>query len=120
MLLADDLDEDALLAPPVELAVEDLLPGPEVELTGGHRNDHFTAHHRTFDMRVSVVLACSVVMVLVDRFVWRQALEPDLVVVVRPFSSSLMKTEAVMCIALTRARPSRMLLSRRQSSTCGV
>jgi hypothetical protein len=38
----------------------------------------------------------------------------------RPGSSSLMKTEAVMCIALTSARPSRMPLSRKQSSTCGV
>ncbi len=83
MLLADDFDEDSLLAPAVELAVEDLLPGPEVELSGGHRDDHFTAHHLTFDMRVSVVLACPVVMVLVDRFVRRQVLEPDLVVVMQ-------------------------------------
>src|SRR6266567_5517931 len=85
MLLADDLDEDALLAPAVELAVEDLLPGPEVQLSCGHRNDHFTAHDLTLNMRVGVVLSCSVVMVLVDGFVWRQALEPDLIVVMQSF-----------------------------------
>jgi hypothetical protein len=83
ILFADDLDQDALLASAVELAVEDLLRGPEVELSGGHRNDHFTAHHLTFDMRVSVVLACSIVVVLVDGFVRRQALEPDFIVVMK-------------------------------------
>ena len=57
MLLADDLDEDALLAPAVELAVEDLLPGPEVQLSRGHRNHHFTAHDLTLNMRVGIVLA---------------------------------------------------------------
>src|SRR5438034_10753148 len=82
MLLADDLDKHAFLATAVELAVEDLLPGPEIQLSRGHRNDHFTAHHLTLNMRVGVVLSCSVVMVLVDGFVRRQALEPHLIVVV--------------------------------------
>lgn len=63
-LLADDLDQHALFAAAVELAVEDLLPGPEVQLAGGHRYDHFTAHHLALDMRVSVVFAGSVVMVM--------------------------------------------------------
>src|SRR6185436_699592 len=37
-----------------------------------------------------------------------------------PLSSSLTKTDAVICIALTRQSPSLMPLSRRHSSTCGV
>ena len=30
-LLANDLDQDAFLAPAVEFTVEDLLPGPEIQ-----------------------------------------------------------------------------------------
>jgi len=82
-LLADDLDQHPLLAAAVELTVEDLLPGTEVELSGSHRDHHFTAHHLALDMGVSVVFSSSVVMVLVDRFVRRQVLEPDLVVMMQ-------------------------------------
>ncbi len=68
---------------PSNSPLEDLLPGPEVQLSRGHRNNQFTAHDLTLNMRVGVVLACSVVMVPVDGFVRRQVLEPDLVVVMQ-------------------------------------
>ena len=76
MQFTDDLNQHSLLAAAVEFAVEDLLPGPEVELSGGHRYHHFAAHYLALDMRVGVVLPCSVVMVLADGFVRRQGLEP--------------------------------------------
>src|SRR5437867_1286118 len=82
--LADDLDEHALLAPPVELAVENLLPRPEIELPLRHRHDHLPSHDLALEVRVGVVLAGLVVAVLGDGRVGRQALEPRLVVVVEP------------------------------------
>ena len=60
-LLPDDLDEHALRAPAVELAVEDLLPRPEVELAVGDGHDHLAAHDLALDVRVGVVLAGVVV-----------------------------------------------------------
>jgi hypothetical protein len=30
-----------------------LLPGPEVELSGGHRDDHFTAHDLTLNKLIN-------------------------------------------------------------------
>ena len=38
-LLPDYLDQHALFPPAVEFAVEDLLPGSEVELAAGYRDD---------------------------------------------------------------------------------
>src|SRR6185436_16063304 len=43
--LADDLDQHALPAPAVELAVEDLLPRSEVELPRGDRHHDLATHH---------------------------------------------------------------------------
>ena len=62
-LLADDLDQHALRPAAVELAVEDLLPGPEVELALGDGHDHLSAHHLPLHVGVGVVLAGPVVPV---------------------------------------------------------
>ena len=51
----------------VELAVEDLLPGAEVELAVGDRHDHLAAHDLPLQVGVGVVLAGAVVVVLADR-----------------------------------------------------
>src|SRR5208282_6546283 len=48
--------EHAFVAPPVEFGVENLLPGTEVELAAGHRDDDFVVNDQRFQMRVSVVL----------------------------------------------------------------
>ncbi|SRR5258705_7860963 len=111
MLLADDLDEDALLAPAVELAVEDLLPSSEVQLSRGHRNDHFAAHDLTLNMRVGVVLACSVVMVMVDGFVRRQVLQPDLVVVMQSLLVIVDEDRRLMWRCKLCGAPARFSLS---------
>src|SRR3954447_24457596 len=57
--LADDLDHQPLVAAPVELGVEDLLPGPEVELSLGDRENGLLVHEQVLQMRVPVVLAAT-------------------------------------------------------------
>src|SRR5713226_6402015 len=82
--LADDLDHDALVAPPVEFAVEDLLPRSEIELAVRDGHDHFTAHDLPFVMRVAVVFAGAVVVIaLRRRVIRREPFEPALVVLVQ-------------------------------------
>src|SRR5262245_13413637 len=79
-LLPDHFDQHPFPAPAVELAVEDLLPRPEVESSRRHRHHHLAAHDLALEMRVRVVLAGLVVTVLRGRRMRRQALEPALVV----------------------------------------
>src|SRR6516225_8780240 len=60
---AHHLDDDALPALTVELRVEHLLPGTEIERAAGDRQHHLMTHDRPFEMRVGVVLA-GLVMVI--------------------------------------------------------
>ena len=83
-LFPDDLDQHPLRPMAVELAVEDLLPRPEVELALGDRHDDFAAHDLPFQVGVGVVLAGAVVVVVVRVGVERgQLLQPDAEVVVQ-------------------------------------
>ena len=66
--LADDFDQDSFLSPSVELAVEDLLPGAEVEFAAGHGNNDLPTHDLTFHVRVGIVFS-HVVAILGHRFV---------------------------------------------------
>ena len=50
--------------PAVELAVEDLLPGAEVQLAVGDRNDHLVVDEQVLEVRVAVVLPAPVVPVV--------------------------------------------------------
>src|SRR5262245_56439415 len=59
--LAEDLDQDSLRPAAVELAVEDLLPGAEVELAVGDGDDDLAAHDLPLHVGVGVVLAGAVV-----------------------------------------------------------
>ena len=72
----DHLDQHALLAASVELAVEDLLPGAEVELPVGDRHDHLAAHDLPLEVGVGVVLAGAVVPVALARLERGELLEP--------------------------------------------
>src|SRR5262245_15605610 len=71
--LAEDLDDDPLLPPPVELRIEHLLPRTEVERTLGDREDHLVMHQRALEMRVGIVLT-GLVMAIVPG--GRKLLEP--------------------------------------------
>ena len=55
---------------------------PEIELSAGDRHDDFTAHKRTLEVSVGVVLG-TVVFVLRVRLLGREFLQPFLVVAVQ-------------------------------------
>src|SRR4029453_108249 len=74
-----NLDDDPLASPPVELSVEHLFPGAEVERTGGDGQDHLMPHDGPLQMRVGIVFAS--LMVLVREAGRRQLLEPFLKIV---------------------------------------
>jgi len=80
--LADELDQHPLSPTPVELAVEDLLPGAEVELAARDRHHHLPSHHLALQVRVPVVLPRPVVEVLRDRLVGREPLQPPFIIFV--------------------------------------
>jgi len=61
--LPDDFNQYPLPAVTVEFAVEDLFPGPKVKLAAGNGYDYLSPHHLSLVVRVSIVLAGSVVMV---------------------------------------------------------
>src|SRR5262249_24894551 len=81
--LPDDLDEYAFRPLPIELTVEDLLPGTEIEFAVGDCNHNLMAHHLTLVMCVAVVLPSAVMIIAfgggVER---RQVLQPAGIVLV--------------------------------------
>ena len=79
-LFSDDLNQRALSAAAVKLAVEDLLPRSEVELAAGDGDHHFASHHLPLQVRVRIVFARAVVQVLRGRLVGRKLFEPFLVI----------------------------------------
>src|ERR1051325_7487143 len=76
--LTNNLHQHSLLAAPVELAVEDLLPRPEIELAFAHRDHHLATHHLALHVRVGIVLASPVVHILRDRLERGQGPPPQL------------------------------------------
>ena len=62
-LFANDLDQNALAAPSVELAIKDLLPRAEVEFTRRNRDHNLPPHDLAFHMGIGIVLAVSVMAV---------------------------------------------------------
>lgn len=81
LLFPDDLDQDPLLTFAVELTVEDLFPGAEIEPALRDRDDNLPAHDRAFQVRVGVVLG-GVVPVLAVGLLRGQLLQPGLEVLV--------------------------------------
>lgn len=81
--LPDDLDQHSLITTPVELTVENLLPGAQVQATIGHGHGDIPAHNHSLMMRIAVVLTSAVVQVAVDRGMGRQLLQPALVVLMQ-------------------------------------
>ena len=104
---------------PVELPIKDLFPGAEVEPALGYGHYDLPSHDLPFQMGIGVVFP-HVMAVLRGRFMGGQSFQPAFKILVSPGSSSLINTEAVMCMALIKASPSWIRLSRRHSSTWGV
>src|SRR5262245_22336305 len=63
-LLAEHLYDQPLGPAPVELGVEDLLPGAEVEAAVGDRKNHLVVDEEVLEVGVAVVLAAGVVAVV--------------------------------------------------------
>src|SRR5262245_41452232 len=78
MLFPDHFDEHSFAATAVELAVEDLLPGAEVELAAGDRHHDLAAEELPLEVGVGVVLARVVVAPLRGRLVRRQLVQEPL------------------------------------------
>src|SRR5690349_21040566 len=84
-LLPDDLDQDPLRAPSVELAVEDLLPRAEIELSIGDGHNDLAPHDLPLVVGVGVVLAGAIVVIPRGaRVEGGKPLEPPLVILVEP------------------------------------
>ena len=82
-LFTDVLYQHSLPASPVELAIEDPLPGTKVESAVGHRDDHLAAHDLPLQVGVGVIFARPVVLILTNRRVRCQPFEPHLIIVVQ-------------------------------------
>jgi len=78
--LPDNLHQRPFLAAAIELAVKNLLPGAEIELSVGNGNHHLASHDLAFHVGVGVVLAGTVVQILRDGFVRGQSFEPPVIV----------------------------------------
>ena len=78
--VSDYFDEDPLSATAIEFAVEDLLPGTEVELSIGDRHDDLSAHNGAVKVGVRVIFAGVVMAILPVWFFRREVLEPLLIV----------------------------------------
>src|SRR5918992_3748824 len=63
-LFAQDLDDQPLVPPPVELAIEDRLPGTEIEPPARYGQDDLMVDEQVLEVRVAVVLAPAVVAVV--------------------------------------------------------
>src|SRR5207302_5796945 len=63
-LFPHHLYDETLGAAAIELAVEDLLPRPEVQSPLGDRHHHLVVDEQILEMRVAVVLAATVVAVV--------------------------------------------------------
>ena len=81
-LFPDNLDEDAFMAATVELAVEDLLPGTEVQTPVCDRHHYFTPHYLPLQMGVGIILT-HIMAILGNRFMGRQFFQPDVIVMVQ-------------------------------------
>src|SRR5215210_3018247 len=62
--VSQNLDHQPLAAAPVELGVEDRLPGTEVQPAVGDRQDHLMMDQEVLEVGVAVVLAAAVVAVV--------------------------------------------------------
>src|SRR5215213_11226310 len=83
-LLTDDFHQHALLTPAIKLAIKNLLPWSEVQLTSCDRNDDLATHHLSLNVSVSVIFSSLVVMITADGFVWRELFKPDFIIVMQP------------------------------------
>ncbi len=62
-LFSDDFNQDPFGPTTIELTIENLFPGSEVQSAFGNGHDHFSPHDLSFVMGVAVIFAGSVMVV---------------------------------------------------------
>ena len=77
------LTSTRFLRPPSNSAIENLLPGAEIEFAIGDGDDNLASHHLPLHVCIGIILAGPVVAIARDRLVRGQFFEPDLIVVVQ-------------------------------------
>lgn len=83
-LFPDDFDQYPFITMAIELTVEDLLPGAEVEFALCDSYHHFPAHDLAFQVGICIVFAGAVVVIVIWVGIkWRQLFEPDAEVMVQ-------------------------------------
>jgi len=81
---AQDFHEHPFFPSAIKLVIEDMFPGPQVELALGNSYHDLPAHDLPFHVGIGIVFACTVVMVsLGGRIEWCERLKPDFVIVVQ-------------------------------------
>jgi len=73
-LFAHGLDDHPLGPPAVEFGVVDLLPGSEIELALGDRNDDLVVHQQALQMGIAIDFARAMVPVILTE--GRQLFQP--------------------------------------------
>src|SRR5258708_16566956 len=63
-LFSHDFNDDSLVALAVELGVENLLPGAEIEFSVGDRDDDLVMNDQRFEVSVSIVFAGLMMLVI--------------------------------------------------------
>jgi len=72
--LAHYLNDDAFRTLAVEFRVINLLPGPEIELSGGYRDDHLMVDQQAFEVGIAIGFSGAVMAVVFA--IRRQLFEP--------------------------------------------
>jgi hypothetical protein len=82
--VSDNFYQDSFLSSAIELAVEDLLPGTEIQFSARNRHDDLAPHNLAFQMRVSIVFAGAIVPISAGGLMGRDFLQPNLIIVMEP------------------------------------
>lgn len=72
-----------LLPLPIQLIVEDSLPGAEVQLAFGNGYNYLASHDRPLQVCISIVLK-PIVLILAVGFLWCKLLKPDFIILMQP------------------------------------
>ena len=81
-LFTNNLDQDPLPASTIKLTIEYLLPGPEMQPPFCDCHHYFTPHDLALEMGIGIVLI-PIVMILINRGMGRQFLQPEVVVAMK-------------------------------------
>src|SRR5258705_10317670 len=82
--LPDDLPQHSFPNPTIKPAIENLFPGPEVQLTDCNCHDNLAAHHLSLEVSVSVIFSGFIVVIATDGFVWCELFKPGFIIVMKP------------------------------------